>query len=84
MEERRIDVDEWRAGAASGRVVEVFACGTAAVVLPVGALHWPDGRAVSGDGQPGPVTQKLRSALLDLQYGRVTDTRAWRHPVPLG
>jgi branched-chain amino acid aminotransferase len=77
VEERRVDVDEWRKGAADGRVVEVFAVGTAAVVTPVGALRWPGGEAVAGDGTPGPVTQQLRSALLDLQYGRAADPHGW-------
>ncbi len=77
VEERRVDVDEWRKGAVDGRVVEVFACGTAAVITPVGALRWPGGEAVAGDGQPGPVTTKLRAALLDLQYGRTADTHGW-------
>ncbi|MCW2777373.1 MAG: branched chain amino acid aminotransferase apoenzyme [Frankiales bacterium] len=77
VEERRFDVDEWRKGAVDGRVVEVFACGTAAVITPVGALRWPGGEAVAGDGQPGPVTTKLRTALLDLQYGRAADTHGW-------
>ncbi|HWG93664.1 MAG TPA: branched-chain amino acid aminotransferase [Mycobacteriales bacterium] len=77
VEERRVDVDEWRKGAADGSVVEVFAVGTAAVVTPVGALRWPGGEAVAGDGQPGPVTQQLRSALLDLQYGRAPDPHGW-------
>jgi branched-chain amino acid aminotransferase len=77
VEERRVDVDEWRKGAQDGRVVEVFAVGTAAVVTPVGALRWPGGEAVAGDGTPGPVTQRLRSALLDIQYGRAADPRGW-------
>ena len=81
VEERRVDVDEWRKGAADGRVVEVFACGTAAVVTPVGALRWPGGEAVAGDGQPGPVTTRLRAALLDLQYGRTPDPHGWLHRV---
>ena len=81
VEERRVDVDEWRKGAADGSIVEVFACGTAAVITPVGALRWPGGEAVAGDGEPGAVTQQLRTALLDLQYGRADDPHAWRHRV---
>jgi branched-chain amino acid aminotransferase len=77
VEERRVDVDEWRKGAADGRVVEVFACGTAAVITPVGALRWPGGEVVAGDGSPGPVTTALRQRLLDLQYGREQDSHGW-------
>ncbi len=81
VEERKVDVDEWRKGAADGSVVEVFACGTAAVITPIGALRWPGGEAVAGDGQPGPVTTRLRSALLDIQYGRTEDSHGWLHRV---
>lgn len=81
VEERRVDVDEWRKGALDGRVVEVFACGTAAVITPIGTLRWPGGEAVAGDGEPGPVTMALRSALLDVQYGRTPDTHGWMHRV---
>ena len=75
--ERRISINEWREGAASGEIVEVFACGTAAVVTPVGRLKWNDGEVVTGDGESGPVTLKLRQALVDVQYGRVPDTHGW-------
>ncbi len=77
VEERRVDVDEWRKGAQDGHVVEVFACGTAAVITPIGALRWPGGEAVAGGGEPGPVTMKLRKALMDIQYGRAEDTHGW-------
>jgi branched-chain amino acid aminotransferase len=81
VEERRVDVDEWRKGAADGRVVEAFACGTAAVITPIGALRWPGGEAVAGSGQPGAVTMELRKALLDIQYGRAEDPHGWMRRV---
>ncbi len=81
VEERKVDVDEWRKGAADGSVVEVFACGTAAVITPIGGLRWPGGEAVAGSGEPGAVTMKLRNALMDVQYGRVDDTHGWMRRV---
>jgi branched-chain amino acid aminotransferase len=75
--ERRISIDEWREGAASGDIAEVFACGTAAVVTPVGRLAWDGGEAVIGDNAVGAVTARIRSALLDIQYGRAEDTHGW-------
>jgi branched-chain amino acid aminotransferase len=77
--ERRVGVDEWRSGAASGRIREVFACGTAAVVTPIGRLVSPDGELVMGDGGTGEVTASVRSRLLDLQYGRAADPHGWMH-----
>lgn len=75
--ERKIGIDEWRAGCDDGSITEVFACGTAAVITPVGALKWPQGQAVAGDGSAGKVTMDLRSALVDIQYGRANDTHGW-------
>jgi branched-chain amino acid aminotransferase len=81
VDERRISIDEWRDGAASGEITEVFACGTAAAVTPVGRLAWQGGEVVIGDHHVnsgvGSVTASLRSSLLDLQYGRAADTRGW-------
>lgn len=73
--ERPISVDEWRAGVSSGAITEVFACGTAAVITPVGKLVW-EGGAV-GDEQMGETTLRLRNALLDIQYGRAPDPHGW-------
>jgi branched-chain amino acid aminotransferase len=77
--ERRVSIEEWREGAASGRIREVFACGTAAVVTPVGRLASNAGDDVMGDGGTGPVTTAVRQALLDVQQGRAKDTHGWMH-----
>ncbi len=80
-EEGRISIEDWRAGNASGEISEVFACGTAAVVTPVGSVKSADAEWTVGDGQPGPVTMKLREALLDIQTGRADDPFGWVHHV---
>ena len=77
VEERRVDVQEWRDGVESGRITEVFACGTAAVVTPIGSLVEPDRTSVANGGRTGEVTAKIRAALLDVQYGRVQDAHGW-------
>jgi branched-chain amino acid aminotransferase len=63
-DEGRISVDEWRAGCASGEITEVFACGTAAVVTPVGQVTSATMSFTVGSGGPGQVTQKLRDRLV--------------------
>ena len=78
-EEGRIDVDAWRAGNADGSLTEVFACGTAAVITPVGAVKSPAAQWSVGDGEPGPVTMQMRRALLDIQYGAAPDRHGWMH-----
>ena len=82
VQERRISIDEWREGVAGGRITEVFACGTAAVVTPVGTLRWRGGEVAQQDpDETGPVTRQVRSALVDIQYGRAEDTFGWMHRV---
>lgn len=80
VEERHYDIDEWKQDAASGRLVEVFACGTAAVITPVGTLKWRDGEVTMGT-EPGKFTMELRQALVDIQYGRSEDTNGWTRKV---
>lgn len=76
--ERRVSVQEWKDGAASGEIREIFACGTAAVVTPVGELRWEGGSADHRRGVDyGEVTRTIRERLLDIQYGRVEDTHGW-------
>jgi branched-chain amino acid aminotransferase len=83
VEEGRISVEEWRAGCADGSLTEVFACGTAAVITPVGAVKSAHGSWLVGDGQPGAITVRLRQALVDIQRGAAPDRHHWMHPVPV-
>ena len=80
VEERRFSIDEWRDEVTSGEITEVFACGTAAVVTPVGSLKW-DGGETPDVIDAGPVTLQVRQALVDIQYGRADDTFGWMHRV---
>ena len=80
VDERSVTVDEWRDGVRSGEISEVFACGTAAVVTPVGSLRWSGGEAVT-PMPTGDVTMRLRARLLDIQYGRAEDRFGWMHRV---
>ena len=78
-EEGQISTDEWHSGNASGEISEVFACGTAAVITPVGTVKSAAGDWTVGDGSPGPVAARLREALVGLQTGKVSDTHGWMH-----
>jgi branched-chain amino acid aminotransferase len=80
VEERKISIDEWRDGVASGEISEVFACGTAAVITPVGSLRW-DGGQTPEVTEPGRVTMAVRRSLIDIQYGRADDTFGWMHRI---
>ena len=70
-------IDQWQADAASGRLREAFACGTAAVVTPIGKVKGRRHDMTIGDGGAGPVTGRLKAALLDIQQGRAPDPHGW-------
>jgi branched-chain amino acid aminotransferase len=77
VERRRVTIDEWRDGVASGEITEVFACGTAAVVTPIGELKG-EGFSVGDPTAPaGELTLSLRQELTDIQYGRADDRHGW-------
>ncbi|MBP2703310.1 branched-chain amino acid aminotransferase [Microbispora sp. RL4-1S] len=80
-EEGKISIEEWQAGCETGELTEVFACGTAAVVTPVGAVKGSDREWVVGDGGTGPVTRRIREELVGIQYGARPDTHNWVHKV---
>ena len=50
--EGRISVTHWREDCAAGALTEVFACGTAAVITPVGAVDGASGGWTIGTGAP--------------------------------
>ncbi|MEY4444661.1 MAG: hypothetical protein RL301_740 [Actinomycetota bacterium] len=77
VEEVMLSVDDWRDGIQSGEISETFACGTAAVVSPIGAAKSKWGTWVTGDGTPGPITMKIRETLLNIQHGQTEDKHGW-------
>jgi branched-chain amino acid aminotransferase len=61
----------------SGKITEVFGCGTAAVISPVGNLSFKDKDYLINDNKPGPVSKTLYDELTGLQYGRCEDRFGW-------
>ena len=76
-EEVMLSVHDWKDGIESGEITETFACGTAAVVSPIGAAKSKWGTWVTGDGNPGPITMKIRETLLGIQHGQIADKYGW-------
>jgi len=76
-EEVMLSVDDWKAGIESAEITETFACGTAAVVSPIGAAKSKWGTWVTGDGNPGAITMKIRETLLAIQHGQIEDKYGW-------
>jgi branched-chain amino acid aminotransferase len=77
VREERYSIDQWRADAKSGKLKECFACGTAAVITPIGEIKSADGSFTIGNGEGGPVSEGLKKTLLGIQRGAIADTEGW-------
>jgi branched-chain amino acid aminotransferase len=77
VREEAYTIDQWRADAASGKLKEAFACGTAAVISPIGKVCSANGDFLISGGAAGPVAMGLRKQLIDIQYGRTNDPHNW-------
>ncbi|HET9956960.1 MAG TPA: branched-chain amino acid aminotransferase [Polyangiaceae bacterium] len=82
-EEATISVEDWEQGVQSGELTEVFACGTAAVITPVGQVKFEGGAWPIHGGESGPVALKLREHLLAIQHGERADVYGWMHRIAL-
>lgn len=78
VHQRKVSLEEIRQAAASGDLVEVFACGTAAVITPVGVLK-SRLEEISISADSGELTSALRAELTGIQYGTVEDRHNWMH-----
>ena len=76
VEQRRVSLAEWKDGVASGDIVEAFACGTAAVITPIGELLW-EGGSLQIPTPEDSVAMSLREELTGIQHGRVEDRHGW-------
>lgn len=77
VSEEPYSLDAWRADADTGALVETFACGTAAVVTPVGKVADRSGEFTVGSGGPGQLTQRLKDRLVAIQRGTAPDPHGW-------
>jgi branched-chain amino acid aminotransferase len=77
VREETYTIQQWRADAASGKLKEAFACGTAAVISPIGQVRSASGDFTINGGVAGPVAMGLRKQLVDIQYGRAPDPHNW-------
>ncbi len=77
VREEPYSIEACRADAESGRLCEAFACGTAAVITPIGKMASKGGEFTIGGGGPGQTTMKLRQTLVDIQRGATIDSHGW-------
>ena len=77
VREEPYSITQWREEAESGELLETLACGTAAVVTPVGTVASPSGEFTIGSGGIGQMAQKMREKLVGIQNGRIEDQHGW-------
>ncbi|HMO30423.1 branched-chain amino acid aminotransferase [Enterovirga sp.] len=77
VREENYAIDQWAADAASGRLKECFACGTAAVITPIGTVKRRSGEFQISGGAAGPVAESLRRRLVDIQRAKAPDPHGW-------
>ncbi len=75
--ERRISIQEVYDSWVEGKLEEVFATGTAAVISPVGQLNWEGKEIIINNGEIGPISQRLYDEITSIQLGKVKDDFAW-------
>ena len=75
--ERMVSIDEIIEGISSGKVKEIFGCGTAAIIAPVGSLWYKDTPYEVSDGKTGELTQRLFDDLIGIQSGEREDPHDW-------
>jgi branched-chain amino acid aminotransferase len=80
MHERRIAIDELLEQVDSGECSELFACGTAAIVSPIGAFVDADGREYAPK-RIDALAAELREALLAVQERRAPDPFGWTREI---
>jgi branched-chain amino acid aminotransferase len=77
VREEPYSIEQWQADAQSGRLTEAFACGTAAVVTAIGSVRGADIGFTIGGQSVGPLTQRIRDALVAIQRGEAPDPHGW-------
>ena len=77
VREEPYSIEQWKADAESGRLREAFACGTAAVVTPIATVKSAEGEFAIGGQSTGPLTMRLRTALVEIQRGTAPDPYSW-------
>ncbi|WP_374032344.1 branched-chain amino acid aminotransferase [Bdellovibrio bacteriovorus] len=79
--ERRITIKEVVDRLAKGELKEAFGTGTAAVISPVGVLHYQGKDWTINNNENGPLSTQLYNEITAIQRGAQADTLNWLVPL---
>ncbi len=77
VEERKITMAEVMAAQKNKSLKEAFGTGTAAVISPIGELHYQEQAWEIGNGKMGSLAQFLYQEITSIQYGEKPDLYNW-------
>ncbi|TNJ67597.1 branched-chain amino acid aminotransferase [Paenibacillus hemerocallicola] len=75
--ERKISIEEIRRASEEGKLEEAFGTGTAAVISPVGQLHWEEHTMTINGGETGEIARRLYDTITGIQSGKLADSQGW-------
>lgn len=87
IEQARLSASDFVQGLLEKKITEAGGLGTACVVSPVGSYmidlfgEIKDKPLVIGNGQVGPISQKMYGLLTGIQYGKLEAPKGWLHQV---
>lgn len=77
VSEERYSFEQWQEDAETGRLVEVFVCGTAATLVRVEQVHWTGGQLKMPAPDERSLSTMLKNQLEGIQRGREADRHQW-------
>lgn len=77
VKEEKISIEDLMAYAKKGELEEAFGTGTAAVISPIGEMHYRGENFTVNNHQIGEMTQKIYDTLTGIQTGKLEDNFGW-------
>ncbi|MHA2224369.1 MAG: branched-chain amino acid aminotransferase [Candidatus Hodarchaeales archaeon] len=77
VKEETMSIDVIIEGIHNGKVSEIFNCGTAASITPIGNLHYQGKEHIINNSEIGEISKNLYTRLTNIQYGRTEDPYGW-------
>ena len=73
----KLEIKDVMEAGKKGTLNEVFGCGTAAVISPVGKLTYKDESVIINEHRTGTFSKELFETLTSIQWGKIEDPYGW-------